>query len=144
MYGCSNGWQQLLRTSNSVSLGLVMGPGQNFLTRVGLGQPFMVWVWIRKIYPKNVKFFNFLPFGSGRKVPRSEAGRPLIYCRSKVSSGRVGSGPSLPRTRSQNIFFSSNSHHLKQLLSRTVIIKSVLLPTQCKFNWYCVTHFTLY
>jgi len=43
---------------------LVMGPGQNFLTRVGSGQPFMVWVWISKIFPKNIKFFNFFPFGS--------------------------------------------------------------------------------
>jgi len=30
-------------------------------------------------------------FGSGRKVPGSEAGQPLIYCGSKVSSGRVSS-----------------------------------------------------
>jgi len=30
-------------------------------------------------------------FGSGRKVPGLKAGRPLIYCGSKVSSGRVGS-----------------------------------------------------
>jgi len=29
-------------------------------------------------------------FGSCRKVPGSKAGWPLIYCRSKVSSGRVG------------------------------------------------------
>jgi len=40
---------------------VVMGPGQNFLTRVGLGQPFMVWVLISKISPKNI---NFFPFGS--------------------------------------------------------------------------------
>jgi len=72
---------------------LVMGPGQTFLTRVGSGQPFMVWVWIWKISPNNVKFFNFLSFGSGRKVPWLEAGWPLFYCGSKVSSGRVGSWP---------------------------------------------------
>jgi len=30
---------------------------------------------------------------SGRKVPGSKPGLPLIYCRSKVSLGRVGSGP---------------------------------------------------
>jgi len=42
-----------------------MGPGKNFLTLVGSGQPFMVWVW--KISPKNVKFFNFSPLGS-RKI----------------------------------------------------------------------------
>jgi len=50
-----------------------MGPGQKFLIQVGsgqffaallgLGQPFMVWVWICKISPKNVKFFNFYPWG---------------------------------------------------------------------------------
>jgi len=71
-----------------------MGPGQKFLTRVGSGQPFMVWVRISKIFPKNVKFFNFFPFrskkiASDRKVPRSKPGQPLIYCGSKVSSGRV-------------------------------------------------------
>jgi len=53
---------------------LVKGPGQNllirvgsdqfFVARVGLGQTFIVWVWILKISSKNVKFFNFLPFGS--------------------------------------------------------------------------------
>jgi len=54
-----------------------MGPGQKFLTWLGsghflwlgLGQPLMVWV--RKISPKNVKFFNFFPSGQ------------------KISSGRV-------------------------------------------------------
>jgi len=57
------------------------------------GQPFMVWVWIWKISPKKVKFFNFSLrvkknlFGSGQKVPGSKVG--LIYCRIKVSSGRV-------------------------------------------------------
>jgi len=121
-----------------------MGPGQSFLTRVGSGQffvarvgfgsgqPFIVWDRIRKISSKNVKFFNFLPFGSKkiasgrvRKYPGqsrvglgrvgsgpistknvkffnfcplaqkkslrvgSKAGQPLIYCRSKISSGRV-------------------------------------------------------
>jgi len=51
-----------------------MGPGQKFLTRVGSGQffvpqvgsgqPFMVWVRIWKISPKNVKFFNIFHFWS--------------------------------------------------------------------------------
>jgi len=83
---------------------LVMGPGQNFLTwvgsgqffvaQVGSGQPFVVWVWIWKFSPKNTKFFNFFPFESkkialGRIVPGSKPGQPLIYCGSKVSSGRV-------------------------------------------------------
>jgi len=41
---------------------LVMGTGQNFLTRVRLG-----WVshlWVLKISPKNLKFINLLPFRS--------------------------------------------------------------------------------
>jgi len=46
-----------------------MDPGQKFLgqffvTRVSLGQPSLVWVW--KISPKNIKFFNFFAFGSKR------------------------------------------------------------------------------
>jgi len=67
-----------------------MGPGQNFLTRVGSifcgsgrvrsGQPFMVWVKIQKISPKNVKFFNFFSFGS-----------------KKIASGRVGKYPGQSR-----------------------------------------------
>jgi len=71
----------------------------------------MVWIRIRKISPKNVKFFHFFPsgqkncFGSGRKVPGSNPGRPLIYCRSKVSSGRVGSGQGPSLINSNRIFF---------------------------------------
>jgi len=80
---------------------LVMGPGQIFLTLVRSGQPFMVWFWIWKISPKNVKFLIFFPcfwikknlFGLGQKVPGSKAGWSFIYCGSKVSSGRVRSGP---------------------------------------------------
>jgi len=41
-----------------------MGPGHKFLTQVRLGQSSMVWVCIWKISPKNIKFFNFFPFGS--------------------------------------------------------------------------------
>jgi len=84
---------------------VVMGLGQKFSTLVGSGQffvawsgqPFMVWVWIWEISPKIVKFFNLSLriktnlFGSGQKVTGSKAGRSLIYCGSKVSSGRVRS-----------------------------------------------------
>jgi len=69
---------------------LVMGPGQKFLTRVGSGQffvalvgsgqPIMVWVRIRKISPKNVKFLKFLAFGS-----------------KKIALGRVGKYPGQSR-----------------------------------------------
>jgi len=41
---------------------VVMGSGQFFAAC--LGQPFLVWVWVWKISPKNLKFFNFFPFGS--------------------------------------------------------------------------------
>jgi len=56
----------------------------------------MVWVWTLKISPKNVKFFNFLPLGSEKIASgrvRKYSGWPLIYCRSKLISGRVRSGP---------------------------------------------------
>jgi len=53
--------RQSQRERNSSETGRV-GSGQFFVARVGPGQPFMVWVW--KIFPKNVKFFNFFPFGS--------------------------------------------------------------------------------
>jgi len=88
---------------------LVMDPGQKVLTWVGLGQPSMVWVW--KISPKNVKFFSpwvsHLWFGFGKsplKIPNFQffpfgskkilfgSGQPLIYCGSKVCSGRDWSG----------------------------------------------------
>jgi len=36
--------------------------------RVGWGRPSMVWVWIWKISPKNVKFFDFFPFGSKKSL----------------------------------------------------------------------------
>jgi len=80
----------------------VMGPGQKFLTRFGsifcgsgrvshlrFGFEF------QKFALKMSNFSIFSPsgqknlFGSGRKVPGSEAGQPLIYCGSKVSSGQV-------------------------------------------------------
>jgi len=59
---------------------IVMGPGQKFLTRVGSDQALMVWVRIWKISPKNVKFFNFFPFGS-----------------KKITSGRVRKYPGQSR-----------------------------------------------
>jgi len=61
---------------------LVMGPVQNFLTRVGSGQPFMVWVRIWKISPKNVKIFNFFPF----RVKKIASGR----VRKNPGQSRVG------------------------------------------------------
>jgi len=65
----------------------------------GLGQPFMVWVWV--ISSKIVKFFNFFPsdqknlFGSDQKVPGSKAyiTSYLMRVKSMLGLGRVGSGP---------------------------------------------------
>jgi len=72
-----------------------MGPGQN-LARVGSGMPSMVWVW--KISHKNVKFFNFLPFGlkkisSGwvKKYPGQMRVGLLLTAGQKYA--RIGSGP---------------------------------------------------
>jgi len=36
-----------------------LGSGQFFVAPVGPGQPFLVWVWIWKISPKNLNFFIF-------------------------------------------------------------------------------------
>jgi len=61
---------------------VVMGAGQNFFTWVGsifvarIGSGQRVWIW--KISPKNVKFFNFFPFWVGSKVPGSKAGQLLF------------------------------------------------------------------
>jgi len=63
----------------------LVGSEQFFVAQVGLGQPFMVWVWVWKISPQNIKFFNFFPFGQKnifglcQKVPGSKAGQPLVY-----------------------------------------------------------------
>jgi len=84
-----------------LSVWLVMGQGQNFLTQVGSGEPSMVWIW--KISPQKCQNFWFISlrikkniFGLGLKVHGSKAGRPLIYCGSKVYSGQ---GPSLLWTK---------------------------------------------
>jgi len=76
-----------------------MGPGQKFLTWVRSGLFFvarvgslLVWVWVLKISLKDSKFFPLGQknlFESGQKVTRSKTGQPLIYCESKVCSGRV-------------------------------------------------------
>jgi len=91
----------------------VMGPGHKYLTRVGsifCGSGRVSHLWFEfefgKFALKTSNFSIFFPsgqknlFGSGRKVPGSKAGWPLIYCGSKVSLGWVGSGqgPSLITT----------------------------------------------
>jgi len=74
-----------------------MGPGQNFLTRVGPGRVRNLWFGFDLgKFPLNMSNFSiFFCFGSknifglGQKVSGSKAGRPLIYCGSKVSLGQV-------------------------------------------------------
>jgi len=72
----------------------VMGSGQKFVTRVGSGQPVMGFEFGKfPLKMLNIQFFLLWVkknlFGLGQKVPESKAGRPLIYCGSKVSLGRV-------------------------------------------------------
>jgi len=74
---------------------LVMSPGKFFVARVGSGR--VSHLWLRFEFGKfPPKISNFSIFGKknlfwlGQKVPRSKAGRPLIHCGSKVSSGWVG------------------------------------------------------
>jgi len=76
-----------------IGLGVVMGPGQNFLTQVGsifvtrvrLGQPSIVLVLVWKISPKNITFFNFQSSGQkkylpvGSKSPRDERWVGLLF-----------------------------------------------------------------
>jgi len=70
----------------------VMGPGQNFLTRVGLGQPSF---GFRKFPLKIPNFSIFFPsvhknlFGLGQKITGSNKGWTHIYCGSKVWVGSV-------------------------------------------------------
>jgi len=70
-----------------------MGPGQNFLSQVRSCQFFVARVGSGRVSHLWFGFeFGKFPLkmsNSGRKVPGSEAGRPLIYCGSKVSSGWV-------------------------------------------------------
>jgi len=63
----------------------------NFLC-LGLGQPFMVWVGIWKISPKNINFFIFFPFRV-KKMPSGRVkkylGQRLVGLLFTISSGRV-------------------------------------------------------
>jgi len=74
--------QPLINWGSKVSSGRVAGQKNLtwvrsiFVARVESDQPFMVWIWVRKISPKNVKFFNFYP--SGKKIPGLKEDRPLI------------------------------------------------------------------
>jgi len=71
---------------------LLLGSGRVLSAIFGLGMDL-------ENFPLKRQIFQFLALqvkqnfiGLGRKVPGSEPGRPLIYCRSKVCLGQVGSG----------------------------------------------------
>jgi len=70
---------------------VVMGPDQKFLTRVGSGQPFMVWVWIWKISLKNIKSGQKKSLRVRSKSTRVEGGLAfyLLRVKSKLGSGQV-------------------------------------------------------
>jgi len=89
------GKSKLTKTS---TLNVVMGQGQKILTQVGsifCGSDRVSHLWfgfeLGKFRPKNVKKIDKgqKKISSGRKVPGSKAGQPLIYCGSKVSWGQV-------------------------------------------------------
>jgi len=71
--------------------------GSIFVARVGSGKPFLVWVWVWKISPKNPKFVKFFPFGSAQKEPGSKADTCglLFTVGLKYARVRSGKGPSL-------------------------------------------------
>jgi len=88
----------------------------------GLGQQLMVWVWISKISLKNVKLFNFFPFGSkkylwvGSKSTWVEGGLASYLLRVKSKLG-LGQGPSLLRCQLWNSHLEKGSLQLNAMTS---------------------------
>jgi len=80
---------------------LVIGLGQNFLTRVGYVQIFDARVgsaifglgWGLENFPSKSQIFQKISSGRGQKVPKSKPGRPLIYWSSKVCMVGLGQAP---------------------------------------------------
>jgi len=89
---------------NYTDLYLVIALFSSDESGLGPGQPFMVWVWIWiwKISFKNVRFFNFFPFGSTKisfcRVKKYLGQRQvalLFTAGQKYAQVRSGQGPSL-------------------------------------------------
>jgi len=124
---------------------LVMGPSQFFVARVGSDRVSHLWFGFEfGKFPLKISNFSifFLSgqkniFGSGRKVPGSKAGQPLIYCESKVSSGRVGSGqgPSLIGS------FVANNIMWEYLLTLFIAILKYFYSVFYQKNFFCVTSY---
>jgi len=89
----------LISTIILIEMG-IFDPGWVKFLLLGSGLPSLVWVCIWKISPKNVKFFNFLPFGSkkchwvgSKRTPfRAMSASYLLRVKSMFGSGQ---GPSL-------------------------------------------------
>jgi len=117
-----------------------MAPGQKFLTPVGLGWVSHLWFGLEfGKFPLKMSNFSIFSlriknncFGSGPKAPRSKPGRPLIYCGSKVSSGRVRAH--LNKAPSISVISICNDHKLP---GRNYFIK-VLVEHQHCLSLYCI------
>jgi len=77
---CNLGFEKLLACSD--------GSGSKIFDPTS-GQPSMVWVWIWKISPKNVKFFNFFPFRSKSTRVKGGSASYLLRVKNKLRSGQV-------------------------------------------------------
>jgi len=92
---------------------VMMGSGQFFLAQDWSGQPSLLWVWVRKFYPKNNKFLIFSPlcqknlFGLGQKVPGSKGVGLLFTTGQKYAQVRLGHGSSLTQSGRWS-YWSSN------------------------------------
>jgi len=82
---------------------------------VGSGQPFLVWVWIWKMFPKNVKFYNFFTFrskkiSSGRVKKYPVKGRSASYLLRVKSKFGLGQCPPLYVDHPFSTFFGNHSN----------------------------------
>jgi len=78
-----------------------------------------IWVWIWKISPKNVKFFNFFPFGS-----------------KKISSGRV---KKYPGQRQVGLLFTA-----KVVLVPFLPILTILICTNHFYQFWCTDWYIIF
>jgi len=101
----------------------------------------MVWIWILKISPKNVKFFNFFPFRSkkllrvGSESTQVEAGSAsyLLRVKSKLGSGQ---GPSLKCTKKVklSIFITLSITNFYFINDSWGILKFEIINEDCTNN----------
>jgi len=90
----------------------------------------MVWVWIQKISPKNLKFFNFFSFGSKSSRVKGRSASYLLLVKSKLGSGQ---DPSLDQGIVWPIpkrFFSPNGKKVENLSVSQKKFPTQIDPTQ--------------